>query len=46
MNIPAASGRGIFVDNLFYISPQAAGNLPVEIKVIIKDEQEKGRQLF
>jgi hypothetical protein len=28
MKLPAASGRGILVDNLFFISPQAAGNLP------------------
>jgi len=27
MNLPAASGRGILVEILFHISPQAAGNL-------------------
>jgi hypothetical protein len=26
MNLPAASGRGILMDNIFYFSPQAAGN--------------------
>ncbi len=33
MNLPAASGRGILTELIFY-SPQVAGNLPIEIKVI------------
>jgi hypothetical protein len=32
MNLPAASGRDILMDFIFFISPQAAGNLPKEIK--------------
>jgi len=34
MNLPAASGRGIVMDYLDYFLPQAAGNLPKEIKYV------------
>ena len=33
MNLPATSERGILMDYLYYFSPQAAGNLPKEIKI-------------
>ena len=32
MNLPAANGRGIKMDYLYYFSQQAEGNLPKEIK--------------
>ena len=33
MNLPAASGRGILTELIFH-SPQVAGNLPIEIKIV------------